>query len=223
MKKNIYIVRHGQSKGNVRDVNESEGYVIDSNIELTALGKLQAADSGYMLNNYLKSKNGAFFVSPFKRTRDTAENIKVNLKSKFATTYDYIEDPRLVEQDFGDFDFQFFEKWQEISPHSYYINQARYNDEHGRFFARLENGENMLDVYNRASLFVKTRLETSKYKENIIVTHGCTSRALMMFMLGLKVEDYYTMDVPGNASIRHIVYKKGKYIDKGYIYQYEDM
>ena len=223
MNKNIYIVRHGQSKGNARDVNETEGYVIDSNVELTDLGHLQTASAGGVLNNYLKSKNGAFFISPFERTRDTAENIKGNLKSKFSQNYDYIEDPRLVEQDFGDFDFQYFEKWPEISPHSYFINQARYNDEHGRFFARLENGENMLDVYNRVSLFVKTRLETSKYKENIIVTHGCTSRALIMFMLGLKVEDYYTMDVPGNASIRHIVYKNGKYIDKGYIYEYEDV
>ena len=218
--KNIYIVRHGQSKGNARDVNKEEGYIIDSNIELTALGKIQAEEAGWALRSYLKSKNGAFFVSPFKRTRCTAENIKINLKSSITKNYDYIEDPRLVEQDFGDFDFQYFEKWKEISPHSYFINQARYNDEHGRFFARLENGENMLDVYNRVSLFVKTRLETSKYRENIIVTHGCTSRALIMFLLDMKVEDYYIMDVPGNASIRHIVYKNGKYIDKGYIYQY---
>ena len=79
----------------------------------------------------------------------------------------------------------------------------------------------MLDVYNRVSLFVKTRLETSKYKENIIITHGCTSRALIMFLLGMDVEEYYRMDVPGNASIRHIIYEKGKYIDKGYIFKPE--
>lgn len=223
MKKNIYIVRHGQSKGNARSVNNEEGYVIDSNIPLTALGILQAADAGYMLNKYLKSKNGAFWVSPFKRTRHTAENIKGNLQSKFSENYDYIEDPRLIEQDFGDFDFQFFEKWKDISPHSFFINQARYNDEHGRFFARLQNGENMLDVYNRVSLFVKTRLETSKYKENIIVTHGYAGMALVIFLLNLKVEDYYTMDTPSNASIRHIVYDKGKYVDKGYIYEWEDI
>lgn len=218
MKKNIYIVRHGQSKGNIRDVDKEE-YVIDSNIELTSLGKLQAAEAGCELNNYLKSKNGIFWVSPFRRTRCTVENIKANLKGKFIKSYDYVEDPRLVEQDFGDFDFQFYEKWKDISPHSYFINQARYNDEHGRFFARLENGENMLDVYNRVSLFVKTRLETSKYKENIIITHGYAGMALMMFLLGFKVEEFYSMDTPSNASIRHIIYKNGKYIDRGYIYK----
>ena len=221
--KNIYIVRHGESQGNARHIKESDGYVIDMNVELTELGMCQAAYAGANLNNHLKSKNGVFWVSPFKRTRCTADYIKCNLNSKYRRNYDYVEDPRLVEQDFGDFDFQFFEKWKDISPHSYFINQARYNDENGRFFARLENGESMLDVYNRVSLFVKTRLETSNYKENIIVTHGCTSRALIMFLLGMNVEEYYTMDVPGNASIRHIAYKNGKYIDKGYIYQYEDI
>ena len=69
------------------------------------------------------------------------------------------------------------------------------------------------------SLFVKTRLETSKYKENIIVTHGNASRALVMFLLDMQVEEYYTMEPPTNASIRHIVYNKGKYIDKGYIWK----
>lgn len=221
IKKNIYIVRHGESEGNARTVRETDPYIIDMKVNLTSLGELQAKEAGKCLNNYLKNENGVFWVSPFKRTRCTAENLKSSLDKSFVDKFEYIEDPRLVEQDFGDFDFQFFDKWKYISPHSYFINQARYKDEQGRFFARVENGENMLDVYNRVSMFVKTRLETSNYKENIIVTHGCTSRALIMFLLDLKIEEYYTMPVPGNASIRHIVYKDGKYIDKGYIYDYK--
>ena len=216
MKKNIYIVRHGQSAGNVRQITEKDGYVIDMNVPLTRIGQLQVAEAGIILKDYLKSKNGVFWVSPFKRTRDTARSIIANSGKSY---YDYIEDPRLIEQDFGDFDFQFYDKWIEISPHSHFINQARYNDESGRFFARLENGESMLEVYNRMSLFVKTRLETAKYKENIIVTHGNASRALVMFLLDMQVEEYYTMEPPTNASIRHIVYNKGKYIDKGYIWK----
>lgn len=218
--KNIYIVRHGESKGNARQVKESDGYVIDMNVELTKLGNLQVAEAGLKLRDYLKSDNGVFWVSPFKRTRSTAQGLIINSGK---SNYDYIEDPRLVEQDFGDFDFQFYEKWKEISPHSHFINQARYNDESGRFFARLENGESILDVYNRISIFVKTRLEMTNYKENIIVTHGNTSRALVMFLLDMKVEEYYSMPAPGNASIRHIVYDKGKYIDKGYIYEYHNV
>ena len=213
--KNLYIIRHGESEGNVRKVTDNE-YVIDTRINLTENGVVQAKATGKILNHYLKSKNGVFWISPFTRTRSTAKYIKNELCDKFSQ-YDFIEDPRLVEQDFGDFDFQFYNKWKDISPHSFFINQARYKDESGRFFARLENGENILDVYNRMSLFVKTRLESSKYKENIIVTHGNASRALVMFLLKLPVESYYSSKVPANCSVRHIIYRKGKYKDMGYI------
>lgn len=214
--KNIYIVRHGESEGNARLVGESTGYVIDSKINLTTKGILQASYAGIMLSEILKRSNGVVWVSPFNRTRQTARYIIEELERR-GIQYDRFEDPRLVEQDFDDFDFQFYDKWEEISPHSRYINRARYDEPEGRFFARLENGENMLDVYNRMSLFVKTRLETSKYKENIIVTHGNASRALIMFLLNQSIEDYYYSQVPENASIRHIIFKRGKYIDKGYI------
>ena len=212
--KNIYIVRHGETIGNLK-IKRDE-YIIDSSVPLTDCGKTQAKEAGQKLNKYLSSKNGVFFVSPFKRTRETFLNLKSSLDEDFKT-YAYIEDPRLVEQDFGDFDFQFFNDWKYISPHSFFINQARYYDETGRFFARLENGENMLDVYNRMSLFVKTRLETSIYEENVIVTHGNAERALVMFLLNLPVESYYSMEVPKNCSIRHIVYESGVYTDKGYL------
>lgn len=75
----------------------------------------------------------------------------------------------------------------------------------------------MLDVYNRISLFVKTRLETSSYHNNIIVTHGYASIALTMFLLNLPVEYFYNAETPENGSIRHIVYADGIYIDKGFI------
>ena len=215
MMKNIYIVRHGESQGNARMIEQGQ-YIIDNNISLNQNGIEQAKQAGEILNKQLNLYNGVFWVSPFKRTRETFKHIfdKVNEDIK---KYDYIEDPILVEQDFGDFDFQFYEKWKDISPHSYFVNQARYNDESGRFFARLENGENMLDVYNRVSLFVKTRLETSYYHNNIIITHGYASIALTMFLLNLPIESFSHTETPANCSIRHIVYKDGKYIDKGFI------
>jgi len=215
MMRNIYIIRHGESQGNARMVKE-DNYIIDSSISLNETGIEQAKRAGIVLNNHLNILSGVFWVSPFKRTRETFKHIYDNVDEDIKK-YDYIEDPRLVEQDFGDFDFQFYNKWKDISPHSYFINRARYCDETGRFFARLENGENMLDVYNRMSLFVNTRLETSRYHNNIIVTHGYASIALTMFLLNFPVEYFYNAETPENGSIRHIMYKDKKYIDKGYI------
>lgn len=212
--KNIYIVRHGESEGNIKKNFDSK-YVIDSNISLTLNGMSQATNTGEKLNEILsKFCKVAFWVSPFKRTRQTTSFITKELRN---IKYSIFEDPRLVEQDFGDFDFQFYDKWEEISPHSRYINKARYDDPNGRFFARIENGENMLDVYNRMALFVSTRLEKSKYRDNVIITHGNASRALIMYLLNQPVEYYYYSETPDNASIRHITYNHGEYIDRGYI------
>lgn len=211
--KNIYIVRHGESNGNIKNV-DSGNYVIDTSIELTEKGILQAKQAGVKLNDVLGKKKIAIWFSPFKRTKQTTAAIIDKLSD---VRFSLCESPWLAEQDFGDFDFQFYDKWEEISPHSRYINKARYEDSTGRFFARLENGENMLDVYNRMSLFVTNKLEKSKYKDNIIVTHGNASRALVMYLLNRPIEDYYYSEVPKNASIRHIVYKYGRYVDKGYI------
>ena len=211
--KNIYIVRHGESNGNIKLVDNSK-YIIDSNVELTQKGIFQASLAGEKLDTVLGKKKVAFWISPFKRTRQTTSNIIGKLNG---VHYEIFEEPWLVEQDFGDFDFQFYDKWEEISPHSRYINKARYEDPTGRFFARIENGEHMLDVYNRMALFVTIRLEKSKYKDNIIVTHGNASRALIMYLLNKPIEDYYYNEVPKNASIRHLVYRYGKYFDKGYM------
>lgn len=213
--KNIYIIRHGESEGNARMVGD-DNYIIDSNIKLNQTGIEQAKEAGRILSKHLNVLDGVFWVSPFTRTRETFQNI-CETANEDINGYDYIEDPRLVEQDFGDFDFQFYNKWKDLSPHSFFINQARYNDESGRFFARLENGESMLDVYNRISLFVKTRLETSSYHNNIIVTHGYASIALTMFLLNSSIEAFYHTETPPNGSIRHIVYRNGEYRDKGYI------
>lgn len=218
--KHIFIIRHGESEGNARQV-EGE-YIIDCNIKLTEKGKVQALNAGKQLATFLMkgSYSVTLWISPFERTRQTADQIEIGMYNEIhGSSYETLseinkdktswirkEDPRLVEQDFGDFDFQFMDKWKYISPHSYMINQARYCDERGRFFARLENGENMLDVYNRISLFVTTRLERDMADLNIIVTHGNASLALKMFLLDEKVESYYNSEVPENGCILHILY-----------------
>ena len=214
--KNIFIVRHGQSEANanVRGLLSKENkYVIDSAFDITPLGYEQVQSTAKKILNIVEChyKGYTLFVSPYIRTRSTATAIE-SILSGSTHLVKKIEDPRLVEQDFGDFDFQYRDKWPEISPHSFGINQAKYYDETGRFFARLENGENLLDVYNRVSLFVTTRLEremdNSHIENYIIVTHGNTMRILRMFLQDLPIESFRSMELPKNASGYHFVYHK---------------
>ncbi len=218
--KHIFIVRHGQSElnANVRGLlSPEEKYVIDCKFGLTDLGKEQAYKAGEKIANLTNDLGFYMYVSPYERTRQTAENLKESLANKEKIIIRQIEDPRLVEQDFGDFDLQYMAKWPEISPHSYKINQAKYTDPTGRFFARLENGENLLDVYNRVSLFATTRLErdmnNSSVQNYIIVTHANTMRVLKMFLLGMPIESFVEMKLPQNAGGFHIGYSKNNLVE----------
>ena len=216
--KNIFIVRHGQSEANANErglLSKEEKYVIDSNFGLTVIGKKQAFATGITIASKIDTifpSEYNIYVSPYLRTRETATWLKRALINIGYTCAKNIEDPRLVEQDFGDFDFQYMSRWKEISPHSYEINQAKYHDPVGRFFARLENGEHLLDVYNRVSLFVATRLEKELNEKNvenhIIVTHGNTMRILRMYLLDMEVESFNDMQPPQNAGVYHIGYDK---------------
>lgn len=220
--KDIFIVRHGESESNACTAGLLAGkgheYVIDCNFNLTDQGRKQAYEAGVKLAPFIVPHRTKLYVSSYKRTRQTADEIQNAIRDEGVTSYiQRIDEPRLVEQDFGDFDFQYMRHWPEISPHSFKINQARYHDPMGRFFARLENGENLMDVYNRVSLFVSTRLEKKMVDTNIIVTHGNTGRILKMFLLEMPIESFKTMELPDNAGIMHLQYSENtdSYIDLG--------
>ena len=160
--KKIILIRHGQSVGNELLVGgtDKDTYVNDMEISLTDTGRQQAFYSALKLREYKEKypcEEWEMWNSPFLRTRQTAEII--NSELKFQKVY---EDPRLVEQDFGDFDFQFYDKWKDMSPHSWFINQMRYKSRSSRFFARIENGESLADVYNRVALFDLSRCQNDK-------------------------------------------------------------
>lgn len=222
MKKNIFIIRHGQSEANanVRGLLSKEGeYVIDSAFDITDLGKKQVEKTADEIFDMLffklaqpPERHCTIITSPYTRTRSTANVLEETLKGRGMFVVKKLEDPRLVEQDFGDFDFQHRSKWKKISPHSFEVNQAKYHDPTGRFFARLENGENLLDVYNRISLFVTTRLEREMHHTGIqnfiIVTHGNTMRILKMFLEDLPIECFNSIELPDNAGGYHFTYEK---------------
>lgn len=91
-----------------------------------------------------------FFTSPYRRTRETTEGILATLTSDdpepSAFKRDKIkvyEEPRLREQDFGNFQpcsAEMERMWQERA-------------DYGHFFYRIPNGESAADAYDRISGF----------------------------------------------------------------------
>ncbi|MBL8910582.1 MAG: histidine phosphatase family protein [Archangium sp.] len=181
----IKLVRHGQSRANVREVEARD--VGDHNIELTDHGKEQARTVGSTLGaDYLK--DALVYCSPYTRTRQTLECILegAGLGREHVRIY---EDPRLREVDPG---------------YSEYEKQHELRRTHGWFYYRFKGGESPADCFDRTSSFLESlmrQIERKAAEHVLIVTHGLTIRCFAMRYLHLSVEQFDELANPGNCDV----------------------
>ena len=92
----ILIARHGESQGNV----DTGVYAIIPNyaLPLTPRGRRQAAQLGREIRRLIGAEKIHFYVSPWRRTRETFMHAVSALQRKQWTA---TEDPRLREQEWG--------------------------------------------------------------------------------------------------------------------------
>ena len=95
----IILVRHGQSRGNVD--HHEYARTPDNRVALTDLGIEQARAVGIKLREVVGTSEVKFFLSPYKRTRQTFEHISAAFDE--SQIRKVVEDPRLREQDFANF------------------------------------------------------------------------------------------------------------------------
>ncbi|KAI1366078.1 histidine phosphatase superfamily [Xylaria arbuscula] len=210
----IIIIRHGQSEGNKnRDIHQT---IPDHRVKLTSDGWAQARDAGRRLRGMLRPDDTLqFYTSPYRRTRETTEGILETLTSddpdpspfKRASMRIY-EEPRLREQDFGNFQpcsDEMERMWQERA-------------DYGHFFYRIPNGESAADAYDRVSGFNESLWR--QFGENdfasvlVLVTHGLMSRVFLMKWYHFSVE--YFEDLRNVNHCEFLIMKlkrdSGKYI-----------
>ncbi|GMH48420.1 hypothetical protein TrRE_jg11427 [Triparma retinervis] len=182
--KRIILCRHGESKGNVSD----KAYVTtpDWLIPLSATGLAQSAQLGTRLSNLLSGEPCYFYTSPYLRTKQTLA--RVLQKMGDGQTVGVREEPRLTEQQFGNFQNVDSIRSQKSMRHNY-----------GRFYYRFPEGESGLDVYNRCSSFVNTLRRDFQDRDVLpcpslgnvcLVTHGLTMRLLCMRLFQYSVTDF---------------------------------
>ncbi|KAH7692766.1 Histidine phosphatase superfamily clade-1 protein [Dioscorea alata] len=192
----IILVRHGQSEGNVDESAYTR--VPDPRIGLTAKGWDDAEACGRRIRE-LVSLDGDnegvddwkvyFYVSPYRRTLETLQGVgRAFDRSRIVGVR---EEPRLREQDFGNFqDRERMRVEKEI--------RRRY----GRFFYRFPNGESAADVYDRITGFRETLRadidigrfqppgERTPNMNLVIVSHGLTLRVFLMRWYKWTVEQF---------------------------------
>ncbi|KAG6545687.1 hypothetical protein Mapa_012872 [Marchantia paleacea] len=201
--KRIILVRHGQSEGNVDESAYTR--IPDSKIALTEEGWNQAISCGKKMRAMIESDEGDdwkvyFYVSPYKRTLQTLRGIGLAFERERIAGVR--EEPRLREQDFGN--FQDREKMR--------VEKAvrlRY----GRFFYRFPNGESAADVYDRITGFRETlradidvgrfqRPEARVKNMNLVlVSHGLTLRVFLMRWYKWTVQQFEGLWNFGNTGM----------------------
>ncbi|KAI1447482.1 phosphoglycerate mutase-like protein [Annulohypoxylon stygium] len=209
----IILIRHAQSEGNKnREIHQT---IPDHRVKLTQEGWQQARDAGRRLREMLRPDDTLqFYTSPYRRTRETTEGILETLTSDDPDPSPFkrrnmkvYEEPRLREQDFGNFQpcsAEMERMWQERA-------------DYGHFFYRIPNGESAADAYDRVSGFNESLWR--QFGEDdfpsvcVLVTHGLMSRVFLMKWYHFSVE--YFEDLRNVNHCEFLIMKKqqdsGKY------------
>lgn len=213
-------------------------------MKLTQDGWQQAYDAGRRLRKLLRADDTLhFFTSPYRRTRETTEGILSTLTSDDEDPSPFkrsnikvYEEPRLREQDFGNFQpcsAEMERMWQERA-------------DYGHFFYRIPNGESAADAYDRVSGFNESLWRQfgendfasvcvlGKYQRNVdrapklsrhVVTHGLMSRVFLMKWYHFTVE--YFEDLRNVNHCEFLIMRKqeesGKYILENKLRTWSDL
>jgi len=193
MPNKVVMIRHGQSMGNIDESLYST--TPDNAMPLTKLGWDQARKAGKHLKAKVLAENESvhFIVSPYARTVETFHGIvsawcdpdgpefatipnrEMRLKAwygkllKMGLTWH--EDPRIREQDFGN-----YQDPERI--------KAAKRDRHrfGIFYYRFPHGESASDVFDRVSTFLDSlwrSFDMNRSRNYVLVTHGISVRVLL--------------------------------------------
>lgn len=146
-----FVMRHGQSKGNVTELVSSK---IDNIDPLTELGQSQVSES---VAKFSGERVDIVIASPIMRTKQTAEIVAKHFGAQL------VFDERLVEIDAGEFEGK---NWSDF--HNYL------NDYEGSnwFSHKIPGGESLQDVLVRVGEALYDAEQKYQNKNILFVTHG---------------------------------------------------
>jgi broad specificity phosphatase PhoE len=181
----IWIVRHGQSAGNVaRDAAEAAGLPLidiaerDIDTPLSALGEQQAAALAQWFSEMAPAERpNAILCSPYLRARATAQRVYDALRQSADRSDDtddgfpgesisFIVDERLREKEFGILDrltrFGIDQKHPELGEQRRHV---------GKFYFRPPGGESWCDVILRLRSLLDTIIREYRRERVLVVGH----------------------------------------------------
>ena len=191
-----FLIRHGQSEGNVDPSIYYEKN--DCDIELTDVGMNDARNVAQKIQNLSDaSRYWSVYFSPYRRAVDTKDAI-VERMHLDANVCEQRMIPQMRERDFGGL--------RDI------MKDRVLTDDHFNFFFRPPSGESLADCYDR-SCFVADQLDRGQsYGDRILVAHGEWIKTYLMYRLNWSIEEFDTYKNPKNCEL--ILIEKENYTYK---------
>lgn len=170
---NLWIIRHGQSAGNVaRDAAEAAGLSLidiaarDVDVPLSDLGKQQAIALGHWFATLPEPQRPTVVLtSPYARARATAQDLLDNAGIDTDEVI-LIVDERLREKEFGILDrltrHGIVQKYPELGEQRSHV---------GKFYFRPPGGESWCDVILRLRSLLDTIIREHRSENLVVVGH----------------------------------------------------
>lgn len=184
----LYLVRHGQSTGNV---DKSEYFKTpDSDIELTELGKVQIKISAERILDFAGSSFfGNIFYSPYKRAKQSADIIDLAFSRSINShaIINYEMDVRLREREWGEL--------RDI------VNRDMKTEGHFNFFYTPFGGESFANCYDRVASFHQWIMCNYPQTDTIVVAHGEFLKLYAMFLMRWELNEFEKWKTPRNGEV----------------------
>lgn len=189
----LFLVRHGQSQWNLE--NRFTGW---KDVDITPLGEEEAYKAAEVLKC---EKIDEAFTSKLIRARHTLDII---LEEADLTSIPVIEDAALNERAYGNLEG---------------LNKTETAEKYGveqvhiwrrSFDVAPPGGESLKDTYDRVIPYFKTHIkpEIAKGKNILIVAHGNSLRALIMYLENLTPQDILSREIATGEPLTYVFYKQ---------------
>jgi broad specificity phosphatase PhoE len=198
----LFLVRHGESAGNVASeaAHEAGLPVIDiatrdMDVPLSADGERQAAALGRWIGELPgHERPSVVYASPYVRARTTAEIALAAAGLEPERDITFVVDERLREREFGILD-----RLTRLGVRERHPEQAEFRDHLGKFYHRPPGGESWTDVLLRLRSFVDTISRECADERILVVTHQVV---ILMFRYILEhLDERQILEIDGEHQL----------------------
>lgn len=190
----IYIVRHGETVWNKEKRLQGR-----TNIPLSSYGRELAEITGKALREVRFDR---IYSSPLDRAYETA------LLIRGGRDIEIRKDERIIELNFGAYEGRTVDELQKNDSIAF-----RYFFSQPELYRPDEAGESLEQICARAADFMKTEIEPMEnvWERVMIVAHGAMNKALMSYIKGHEIKDFWSGGLQKNCNVMIVDLKYGKY------------